>query len=233
MWVNRLNWRLSGAGVIINACIMMSSLFFSNTAQAGAQAYEELSASVRASLQKAVSDRAVSEYNFADDVETKRWLNEMSPRLEKRFPDSASRMDLLRTVRYESQRAGLDPQLVLGIIQVESAFRKYAVSRAGAQGYMQVMPFWTKAIGTQEHNLFHLRTNLRYGCIILRHYLDIEKGNLFRALGRYNGSLGKPEYPNLVLAAWKGKWVNAAEQEQAPLQRRAAAIPVIVKTLSQ
>jgi len=95
---------------------------------------------------------------------------------------------------------------VLGVIEVESAFRKYAVSPVGAQGYMQVMPFWTKSIGAREHNLFHLRTNLRYGCIILRYYLDIEKGNVFRALGRYNGSLGKPEYPNLVLSAWKGKW---------------------------
>jgi soluble lytic murein transglycosylase-like protein len=97
---------------------------------------------------------------------------------------------------------------VLGLIEVESGFRKYAVSNAGARGYMQVMPFWTYAIGTQEHNLFHLRTNLRYGCTILRHYLDLEKGSLYRALGRYNGSLGKPDYPNLVKAAWHKHWTN-------------------------
>ena len=103
-------------------------------------------------------------------------------------------------------RARLDPQLVLGVIEVESGFRKYAVSRSGARGYMQVMPFWVKLIGQPGHNLFHLRTNLAYGCAILRYYLDIEKGDYFRALGRYNGSLGKPQYPNLVLSAWRGRW---------------------------
>jgi soluble lytic murein transglycosylase-like protein len=109
-------------------------------------------------------------------------------------------------VHYEAKRAGLDPQLVLGLIQVESNFRKYAVSHAGARGYMQVMPFWVKLIGNPENNLFHLRINLRYGCVILRHYLDIEKGDIFRALGRYNGSLGKPEYPNTVVRAWQRNW---------------------------
>jgi soluble lytic murein transglycosylase-like protein len=109
-------------------------------------------------------------------------------------------------LHYEATRAGLDAQLVLGLIQVESAFRKYAVSSAGARGFMQVMPFWIDAIGQKDHNLFHLRTNLRYGCVILRHYVDIEQGNLFRALGRYNGSLGKPDYPNLVVRAWINHW---------------------------
>ncbi|MES2355908.1 MAG: lytic transglycosylase domain-containing protein [Pseudomonadota bacterium] len=180
---------------------MLSGLVY-----AGAQANEELSASVRTSLQKAVSDRPITESVVTDDDEARMWLTEMSTRLVKRFPNEQERRSLLKTVHYEAKRAGLDPQLVLGVIQVESAFRKYAVSSAGAQGYMQVMPFWTRSIGTGEHNLFHLRTNLRYGCTILRHYLDIEKGNVFRALGRYNGSLGKPEYPNLVLGAWKGKW---------------------------
>jgi len=135
-----------------------------------------------------------------------KWLLEMSRRLEKRIPDRQRRVELLRTVHFEALRAGLDPQLVLGVIEVESAFRKYAVSRAGARGYMQVMPFWIKLIGRRSDNLFHLRTNLRYGCLILRHYLDIEKGDYFRALGRYNGSLGKPDYPRAVLAAWKVRW---------------------------
>ena len=130
----------------------------------------------------------------------------MSARLAKKIPDSTTRTEFLRTVHYEASRAGLDPQLVLGLIQVESNFRKYAVSSAGARGFMQVMPFWVKMIGTPDQNLFHLRTNLRYGCTIFRHYLALEHGDYYRALGRYNGSLGKPEYPNLVLAGWHGSW---------------------------
>lgn len=176
------------------------------TAYAGAQAYEPLSASVRAALNKSVSDQATPFLAFSDQREAKRWLTAMSARLAKRIPDRLQREELLVTVHYEAKRAGLDPQLVLGLIQVESNFRKYAVSRAGARGYMQVMPFWIKVIGGREDNLFHLRTNLRYGCVILRHYLDIERGNLFRALGRYNGSLGKAEYPNLVERAWQRDW---------------------------
>jgi soluble lytic murein transglycosylase-like protein len=170
----------------------------------GAQIYEPLSASVQAALSRAVSDRGVPDLVFANQADGDRWLADMSDRLTKRVPDATAREEFLKTVHYEATRAGLDPQLVLGIIEVESAFRKYAVSRAGARGYMQVMPFWVKLIGTNEHNLFHLRTNLRYGCTILRHYLDIEKGDLFRALGRYNGSLGKAEYPNLIIRAWHG-----------------------------
>ena len=110
-------------------------------------------------------------------------------------------------VQYEATRAGLDPQLVLGLIQVESGFNKYAISPVGARGLMQVMPFWVRSIGTPAHNLFELTTNLRYGCTILRHYIDIEGGNLFRALGRYNGSLGQATYPNLVVGAWKRHWL--------------------------
>ncbi len=172
-------------------------------ARAGAQAEQPLSASVQASMQKAVSDHAVSSLVLASDSESRRWLATMSSRLERQMVDETLRLDFLRTVYYEATRAGLEPELVLGLIQVESAFRKYAVSTAGARGFMQVMPFWVSAIGKDEHNLFHLRTNLRYGCAILRHYVDIERGNLFRALGRYNGSLGQAEYPNLVLRAWR------------------------------
>ena len=137
------------------------------------------------------------------------WLSEMSRRLEKRIPDRENRLEYLRAIHYEATRAGLDPQLVLGLIQVESGFKKYAVSSAGARGLMQVMPFWIKVIGRSDDNLFHLRTNLRYGCTILRHYLDIEQGDLYRALGRYNGSLGRPEYPNMVRAAWHNQWAFA------------------------
>lgn len=172
---------------------------------AGAQKYEPLSASVQASLSKAVSDHA-AETALLESRTAKAWLAEMSRRLARKLPDQDYREDLLGTVYYEASRAGLEPDMVMGLIEVESAFRKYAVSSAGARGFMQVMPFWSELIGTPEHNLFHLRTNLRYGCTILRHYLDIERGDLFRALGRYNGSLGRPEYPNLVLAAWKNHW---------------------------
>jgi soluble lytic murein transglycosylase-like protein len=175
-------------------------------AWAGAQQHEPLADSVRARLSRQVSDKAVASMAFRSSSDAQRWLDSMDQRLAKRIPDRKSRLELLRTVHYEATRARLDPQLVLGIMEVESGFRKYAVSRAGARGYMQVMPFWVKLIGQQSHNLFHLRTNLAYGCAILRHYLDIEKGDYFRALGRYNGSLGKPEYPNLVLAAWRGRW---------------------------
>jgi soluble lytic murein transglycosylase-like protein len=181
-------------------------LVWAGQAWAGAQKYEPLAASVQAALHAAISDRAAPEPRF-DSIEDKiDWLTEMSRRLEKRMPDRAARLEFLKTVRYEAQRAGLDPQLVLGLIQVESGFRKYAVSSAGARGYMQVMPFWVKLIGNPDSNLFHLRTNLRFGCTILRHYLDIENGDLFRALGRYNGSLGRPEYPNLVRATWENRW---------------------------
>jgi soluble lytic murein transglycosylase-like protein len=175
-------------------------------AQAGAQQYEPLSASVQAAMSRAISDKGVPQLVFKHPEDGYRWLLEMSDRLAKRIPDAKHRIELLKTVHYEATRAGLDPQLVLGIIHVESGFKKYAVSKAGARGLMQVMPFWIGLIGVGEHNLFHLRINIRYGCVILRHYLDIEKGDLYRALGRYNGSLGKPEYPNLVLAAWRGTY---------------------------
>lgn len=173
-------------------------------AQAGAQQYEPLSASVQAALSRAISDKGAPVLRFKDPADGYRWLVEMSERLAKRVPDAKYRVELLKTVHYEASRAGLDPQLVLGIIYVESGFKKYAVSKAGARGLMQVMPFWVGLIGTGDQNLFHLRTNIRYGTVILRHYLDVERGNLYRALGRYNGSLGKPDYPNLVLAAWQG-----------------------------
>jgi len=172
---------------------------------AASQQYEPLAASVQAALHLAISDRAAPE-PIASSPQRQLWLNEMSERLTRRMPDDAGRLEFLKAVHYEATRAGLDPQLVLGLIQVESGFRKYAVSSAGARGYMQVMPFWVKLIGSDESNLFHLRTNLRFGCTILRHYLDIEKGNLFRALGRYNGSLGRAEYPNMVRGAWERHW---------------------------
>lgn len=175
-------------------------------AHAGNQKYEPLSASVQSALHSAISDEAVPFLAFDTREEARAWLDAMSNKLERRIPDRRQREELLVTVHYEAKRAALDPQLVLGLIQVESAFHKYAVSSAGARGFMQVMPFWTKLIGRPDHNLFHLRTNLRYGCVILKYYLDIEHGDYFRALGRYNGSLGQPEYPNMVVRAWLNNW---------------------------
>jgi soluble lytic murein transglycosylase-like protein len=195
------------------ATLTLYCTLFPAIVQAGAQKEEALAASVQAALQHSVADQAPDQQAFSSPQEAAVWLTAMSRRLEKRIPDGDQRMDFLNAVHYEARRAGLDPQMVLGLIEVESGFRKYAVSKVGARGYMQVMPFWTRLIGTPQHNLFHLRMNLRYGCTILRHYLDIERGDLFRALGRYNGSLGKPEYPNRVRASWQ-RW-------RAPLQSTA------------
>lgn len=180
--------------------------FVSSNSFAGSQLEEPLSNSVKALMQRSISDKAAPKLTFSTPEEGVAWLNEMSQRLKKRVPDDAYREDLLRTVHYEATRAGLDPQMVLGLIQVESGFKKYALSSVGARGFMQVMPFWSRSIGTSDHNLFLLRTNLRYGCTILRHYIDIEHGDLYRALGRYNGSLGQPQYPNLILGAWRKNW---------------------------
>jgi soluble lytic murein transglycosylase-like protein len=186
---------------------------YSVPAAAGAQIEEPLADSIRTALSAAVADAAPPKPRF-DDVEARlaylRWLGEASQRLKRRKNEHHSRLEFLETVWYESRRKGLETALVLGLIQVESGFRKYAISSAGARGYMQVMPFWTRVIGDGDpRRLFHLQTNLRFGCVILRHYLDIERGDLFLALGRYNGSRGKAEYPNLVFGARK-QWEIAA-----------------------
>ena len=173
---------------------------------AGAQKEEFLSAAVSTAMQRSINDSNAPKLIFASEQEGRAWLEEMSRRLERKIPDAFMREKLLTAIHYEATRAGLDPQMVLGLIQVESGFKKYAISEVGARGLMQVMPFWLKNIGTSEQNLFDMYTNLRFGCTILRYYLDIEKGDLYRALGRYNGSLGRPEYPNLVLGAWRGQW---------------------------
>ena len=190
---------------------------------AGAQKYEPLSDSVRSQLSKAVSDTAVERAAFDDSPYVQAWLAEMSRRLEKRLPDTEYRTDFLNTLQYEAHRAGLDPELMLGVIEVESGFKKYAVSEAGARGFTQVMPFWVDTVGSREHNLFHLRTNLRYGANILRYYLDIERGDLFRALGRYNGSLGKADYPGAVYAAWRNHWTFGVDPKRLKPSRQVNA----------
>jgi soluble lytic murein transglycosylase-like protein len=205
------------AAILALVAIALSPL----AARAGAQVEERLAPSVVTVLSTAISDRPVP-YDYSWRPEVRPWMDEMSRRLAAKVSDGRTREEFLATVHYESMRAGLDPQLVLGVIQYESAFHKYAISTAGARGYMQVMPFWTALIGGRENNnLFHLRTNLRYGCVILRHYLDIENGDVYRALGRYNGSLGRPEYPTGVMSTvnryWQFPATAATEPQSIPV----------------
>jgi soluble lytic murein transglycosylase-like protein len=189
--------------------LLAASLAAGAAAHAGNQKEEALADSMRLALANAIRDARPPKPVLRDDaarVRYQQWFGQMSERLKRKLPDDQSRTEFLEAVWYEATRAGLDPGLVLGLIQVESAYRKYAVSIAGARGYMQVMPFWTGVIGDSDRRkLFHMQTNLRYGCSILRMYIDMERGNLYLALGRYNGSRGRPQYPNAVLAAWK-KW---------------------------
>jgi soluble lytic murein transglycosylase-like protein len=191
----------------IVAAGVLSAVVWPRLAWAGAQIEEPLADSVRSALSAAVNDGAPPKPVF-DTIELRltylRWLGEMSQRLRKRFADNTARVDFLQALWYEAKRAGLDPALMLGLVQVESGFRRYAISVVGARGYTQVMPFWARLIGDGEPSrLFHMQTNLRFGCVILRHYLNVERGDMYMALGRYNGSRGKPEYPNAVFAARK------------------------------
>ena len=192
-----------------SAYLLPSLLLFSDQSHAGGQLEEPLADSVRGALSAAISSTAppIPEFN---DTESRlkyiRWLSAMSDRLYPKKRDFNTRKEFLQTVWYESKRAGLDPALILGLTQVESNFRKYAVSPVGARGYMQIMPFWMRVIGDGDAGkLFHMQTNIRFGCVILRHYLDRERGDLFMGLGRYNGSRGKAAYPDAVLGA-KRKW---------------------------
>jgi soluble lytic murein transglycosylase-like protein len=192
---------------LLRTLALLSMLSIQEQSEAGAQIEEPLIDAVRSALSAAIANHAppVPEFN---DTESRlrylRWLGAMSERLKKKKSEWQVRKEFLQTIWYESKRAGLETSLVLGLVQVESNFRKFAVSPVGARGYMQVMPFWTRVLGDGDAGkLFHMQTNLRFGCVILRHYLDREKGDLFLALGRYNGSRGKAPYPNAVMAAQK------------------------------
>jgi soluble lytic murein transglycosylase-like protein len=182
---------------------------FRVNAHAGGQLEEPLVDSVRTALTSAIARQAPPVPLFGNTENRQayqHWLSLMATRLERLIPEAHSRQEFSQTVWYESKRAGLDVALVLGLIQVESNFRKFAISSVGARGFMQVMPFWVRLIGDGDvSKLFHLQTNLRFGCVILRHYLDREQGDLFMGLGRYNGSRGQAPYPDAVLAASK-KW---------------------------
>lgn len=198
---------------LVSSLAMCSLLSIHEQAIAGAQREEPLIDSVRSALSSAINNAAPPVPEFANTesrLKYLRWMGAMGERLKKKKPDWETRKEFLQTVWYESTRAGLDVSLVLGLIQVESGFRKFAVSIAGARGYTQVMPFWTRVLGDGDAGkLFHMQTNLRFGCVILRHYLEIEKGDLHLALGRYNGSRGKAPYPDAVLGA-KRLWEFAA-----------------------
>ena len=173
---------------------------------AGAQREETLSDDVASVMRSSVDNVNPARLVFLNPKDGERWLNDMSARLARFVPDPQARRRLLTNIQYETVRAGLDTQMILGLIEVESAFRQYAISSVGARGLMQVMPFWQRYIGKPEHNLFDIRTNLRYGCTILRHYRNVENGNIVRALARFNGSLGSNKYPNAVIGAWRNRW---------------------------
>ena len=194
-------------------------------ALAGAQREETLSDDVASVMRGSINNVNPPRLVFASAQEGERWLSAMSSRLARYVPDEGERRRLLVNIQYEASRAGLDPQVVLGLIEVESAFRQYAISGVGARGLMQVMPFWKNYIGKPSHNLFDIRTNLRYGCTILRHYGNLENGNLVRMLARYNGSLGSLKYPNAVLGAYQRnwQWQGSEPPPQAPSQPAANA----------
>jgi soluble lytic murein transglycosylase-like protein len=157
-------------------------------------------------LREALKEAVSQSQSFSDRFEAEVWLMDMSSRLERWVPDKDKRLRMLRKVHAEAKQADLEPELVLAVIHVESRFDRFAISSVGARGLMQIMPFWLDEIGRPDDNLFHLDTNLRYGCTILRYYLDKENGNLSRALGRYNGSLGSNRYPSLVYSALANHW---------------------------
>jgi len=165
-----------------------------------------VSASTDPELRKLLKEAIESDAGFEDRFDAQVWLLDMSRRLEKFVTEPKTRIELLKQVHYEARRVGIEPELVLAVIEVESRFDKFAISVSGARGLMQVMPFWLNEIGISDNNLFKIRTNLRMGCTILRYYIDMEPDNLGRALARYNGSLGKNIYPNKVIDALRERW---------------------------
>lgn len=187
---------------LLRLCTAAGFWFFVTAATAAQLPPQEQDPELREALKRAVAEAD----SFSDRFDAEVWLLDMSKRLERKLPDPAFRVELLKQVHYEARRAGLQPELVLAVIEVESNFNPFAISSAGARGLMQVMPFWLKQIGRPGDSLFRVSTNLRFGCTILRYYLDKEKGNLTEALARYNGSRGQRWYPARVNKAWKTKW---------------------------
>ncbi|MEN9946144.1 MAG: hypothetical protein RLZZ293_530 [Pseudomonadota bacterium] len=195
-------------------CLSLACCYITYT-YAGNQQEEKLASDVQASMHSAIINPMQPRLVFATPEEGKAWLEDMSQRLKKIAPknsliqDDFMRNRLLTIIQYEAFRAGLDPQLVLSVITVESRFNKYAISNAGALGIMQVMPFWLRQIGGTNQDLLNVQTNIRFGCTILRHYIQREHGDMFYALGRYNGSRGKTDYPNKIFSAYNSYWQPA------------------------
>ncbi|MEW6645754.1 MAG: lytic transglycosylase domain-containing protein [Pseudomonadota bacterium] len=183
------HWRTLGLGLLLAAATVHG-------------APQQLDEDLRLRLALAMAEDGSAQDRFEAEV----WLTDMATRLTPRLPDPQERLNLLRQVYLEARRADLPPELVLAVIQVESNFDRFAISVAGAQGLMQIMPFWLDEIGHPDDNLFHIHTNLRMGCTILRYYLDKEGGDLTRALARYNGSLGSARYPQRIYAALRTRW---------------------------
>ncbi len=186
------------------AGIMAALLFVIVAPQAWSDVVVDSNGELRYVLQKAINESD----SFTDRFDAEVWLLDMARRLAKRVPEPSERLDLLKLVHVEATRVDLPPELVLAVIEVESNFDRWAISRVGAQGYMQIMPFWLHEIGRPDDNLFRPETNLRMGCTILRFYYDKENGDLTRALARYNGSLGRVVYPNKVFKALRTRWVR-------------------------
>ena len=181
------------------------AILFICLAAATAASEPQADPELRDALRAAANDTA----SFTDRFDAEVWLTDMSRRLERQVKDPAERIQILKLVHLEASRVGLPPELILAVIETESNFDHYAISVAGAIGLMQIMPFWLDEIGRPDDNLLHVDTNLRYGCTILRFYLDKENGDLRRALGRYNGSLGRRSYPNKVIDKLSKKWFQA------------------------
>ena len=189
------------------ACLPL--IFSASFTLASTQQYQEISLSNRQELrQKFYNGTTIN--SFKDVSHAINWIGQQSYQLRNKIADDRKRRELLRMIHYEATRYQLDPDLVLALIEVESGFNRFALSPVGASGLMQVMPFWKELIGSEKDSLFDVQTNLRYGCIILRHYLDIEKNNVERALARYNGSLGTDSYSSLVLNIWQAKYRYAS-----------------------
>lgn len=189
--------------VACHAALCFALMLASGFALAATQ--ERPDADLRGVLEKAIGEAD----SFQDRFEAEVWLMDMSTRLKSRVPNDADRLELLKNIHYEAKRADLAPELVLAVINTESNFDRWAISHAGARGLMQIMPFWLKEIPQAGDNLFDIRTNLRFGCTILKHYLKREKGDFQRALARYNGSLGKEWYPNRVFDTLRKRWFRS------------------------
>ena len=185
----------SSLGIILAVCLAAGS----------AVGQDRPDPELRDALRAAASDTS----SFVDRFDAEVWLTDMSRRLERQVKDPEERINILKLVHLEAKRVDLAPELILAVIETESNFDHYAISVAGAIGLMQIMPFWLDEIGRPDDNLLHIDTNLRYGCTILKFYLDKENGDLRRALGRYNGSLGRRKYPNKVIDKLTRKWFQA------------------------